>query len=166
MTLEELNGLDRKSFVEALGWIFEDSPWVVERVWKRRPFESAPALHQAMIREVKMASPAEQLALLRAHPDLGTRARLSMASASEQTGAGLDQLTPEEFDLFTSLNNSYKEKFGFPFLYAVKGSNKRDILAALSVRMNAEFEDEYAVALGQVDRIAGFRLNDILAEES
>src|ERR1700709_1007666 len=108
MTIEGLNALDQSSFTGAAGWIFEHSPWVAERAWATRPFADTGALHRAMVVEVERASPGEQLALLRAHPDLGTRARLSQASASEQAGAGLDHLTADEFELFTRLNNSYK----------------------------------------------------------
>src|SRR4051794_32881003 len=135
MTIEELNGADRNLFVEAVGWIFEHSPWVAERAWERRPFASAGALHEAMVSEVEHASSDEQMALLRAHPDLGTRARISAASSGEQAGVGLDRLTPEEFDRLQRLNSAYREKFGFPFLLAVKGSTKYDILRALEERL-------------------------------
>jgi len=166
MTIDDLNTMDRISFVAAIGWIFEHSPWVAERAWDMRPFQKTEALHRAMVLQVERASRSEQLALLRAHPDLGTRARLSHASASEQSGAGLDQLTREEFDLLTRLNDSYKDKFGFPFLFAVKGSTKYDILKALEMRLPSAPEDEYTEALRQVYRIAEFRLNDYLSEEN
>jgi 2-oxo-4-hydroxy-4-carboxy-5-ureidoimidazoline decarboxylase len=157
MTLEELNALDQGAFTASVGWVFEDSPWVAERVWALRPFSDWAALHRAMVSQVQAATHDEQLALLRAHPDLGTRARLSQASASEQAGAGLDQLTREELD---RLNNSYKEKFGFPFLFAVKGSTKHDILLALEQRLASTYEDEFGEALRQVYRIAEFRLKE------
>jgi OHCU decarboxylase len=165
MTMDAVNRLDREAFVAAFGWIFEHSPWVAERAWKERPFRDARALLASMIRQVEIAAEAEQVALLRAHPDLGTRAQLSEASAAEQAGAGLDQLTPQELDLFTKLNDGYKEKFGFPFLYAVKGCNKHDILSALARRISARPEEEYAEALRQVYRIAGFRLETCICEE-
>src|SRR5207302_1748624 len=118
MTLDELNALDRNEFVEALGWIFEDSSWVAERAWSERPFSSVDALHHAMVNVVAQATVEEQLALLRAHPDLGTRAKISDASQGEQAGAGLDSLTTDEFERLTRLNSQYRAKFGFPFLYA------------------------------------------------
>lgn len=166
MTLDALNGLGQAPFIDAVGWIFEHSPWVAERAWHLRPFGDASALHRAMVLQVEQASPEEQLALLRLHPDLGTRARLSDASAAEQNGAGLDRLTREEFDRFTALNESYKEKFGFPFLYAVKGSGKHDILRAIERRLPSARESEYGEALRQVCRIASFRLEDYLNRES
>src|SRR4030095_9278911 len=98
MNLGELNARDRNAFVEALGWIFEDSPWVAERAWARPPFVSLEAPPQARIDVVQQASEPEQLALLRAHPDLGTRARISDASTGEQRGAGLDRLDGGEHD--------------------------------------------------------------------
>jgi 2-oxo-4-hydroxy-4-carboxy-5-ureidoimidazoline decarboxylase len=162
MTIDAVNALGSPEFVEAVGWVFEHSPWVAERAWRWRPFADRDALREAMTRQVELASPEEQLSLLRAHPDLGTRARLSDASASEQAGAGLDQLTREEFDAFTRLNDGYKDKFGFPFLYAVKGSTKYDILRALEQRMRSTREDEFQEALRQVYRIAGFRLADLV----
>jgi len=162
MTLAELNALDCTPFVEALGWVFEDSPWVAERTWARRPFQNRDELLAAMVAEVAACSASEQLALLRAHPDLGTRARLTAASAGEQAGAGLDSLTPEEFERFRRLNSAYREKFGFPFLFAVKGSTKHDVLRALEQRIPASPEAEVAEALRQVYRIAEFRLRDAL----
>ena len=158
MNEADLNVMDRKRFVEALGWIFEDSPWVAERAWDSRPFSDIDALHQAMVAQVAVASREEQLTLLRAHPDLGTRARVSDASRGEQAGAGLDRLTAEEFAQLSRWNAEYRERFGFPFLFAVKGSTKHDILRALEVRRGATQEAEFAEALRQVYRIARFRL--------
>ena len=160
MTIDELNALDRDGFVAAIGWVFEHSPWVAERAWSKRPFATVVALHQSMVQEVEAASREEQLALLRAHPDLGTRARVSAASAVEQGGIGLDRLTQEEFKELQRLNNSYRDKFGFPFLFAVKGSTKHDILRALRARLDSGTEEEYTEALRQVYRIAGFRIED------
>ena len=163
MTIEELNSLDRAQFVSAIGWIFEHSPWVAERAWLMRPFADARALHRAMVDQVERSLPEEQLALLQAHPDLGTRARVSEASSAEQAGAGLDQLTQAEFERLRGLNGVYRDKFGFPFLFAVKGSTKHDILDALERRARSSREEEYLVALDQVYRIARFRLEDTLS---
>ena len=162
MSIAELNSLDRTRFVEAIGWIFEGSPWVSERVWEARPFRDIEALIAAMQAEVEKARPEQQLALIRAHPDLGTRARVSPASAEEQTGAGLDRLTPQEFERLARLNSTYRTTFGFPFVYAVKGSTKYDVLDALEHRINASAEDEYREALRHVYRIAEFRLREAL----
>ena len=163
MTLHEVNACDRPRFVEKVGWVFEHSPWVAERAWIKRPFTSLEQLHGAMAAEVTAASPEEQLSLLRAHPDLGSRAALSAASATEQAGAGLDDLTQDEFERLRRLNSAYRDKFGFPFLYAVKGSTKHDILKALEARLPASREREMAEALDQVARIARFRLEELIS---
>jgi 2-oxo-4-hydroxy-4-carboxy-5-ureidoimidazoline decarboxylase len=158
MTLAEVNACDRERFAAALGWIFEDSPWVAERAWDQRPFSTIDALHAAMVSVVNAAPRAEQLALLRAHPDLGARARMSDASAGEQAGAGLDRLSPSQFERLQRLNGAYREKFGYPFLFAVTGSTTQQILAALEARVSRSHEEEFAEALRQVARIAAFRL--------
>jgi 2-oxo-4-hydroxy-4-carboxy-5-ureidoimidazoline decarboxylase len=162
VTLEHLNTASRDGFVAALGAIFEDSPWAAERAWRHRPFASLEALHQAMMSEVSAASRDEQLGLLSAHPDLGSRARMTTASAGEQAGAGLDRLTPSEFDRLRELNRAYREKFGFPFLFAVKGAAKHDVLAALAARLPAAVDEEFAEAMRQVSRIAWFRLQVVV----
>lgn len=163
MTLAELNALDRAGFVDAVGWTFEHSPWVADRVWDQRPFATPSALHAAMVAVVSRAPVDEQLALIRAHPDLGARARLSAASAGEQSGAGLDRLDAVEFERLQSLNTAYRDKFGFPFIYAVKGASKHDILDALESRLTADPDRERTAALEQVYRIAQFRLETLLS---
>lgn len=162
MTIAELNLLDRAAFVNAFGWIFEHSPWVAERAFDSRPFPSLDALHAALTEQVERATFTERLALLQAHPDLGARARLSQASTQEQAGAGLDSLTPGEFEQLQRLNAAYRTRFGFPFLLAVKGSTKHDVLRALQARMESAPEDEYREALRQVYRIARFRLEGLI----
>lgn len=161
--------MDREVFVAAFGEIFEDSPWVARRAWESRPFGSRAILHQAMAQQVESAGPEEQLALLRAHPDLGARARMSAASTHEQAGAGLDRLTPEEYAELTAWNQAYRDKFGFPFLFAVKGSGKSAIMEALrrraSADVGADAETEFAEALAQVYRIAWFRLEAAVSLE-
>jgi 2-oxo-4-hydroxy-4-carboxy-5-ureidoimidazoline decarboxylase len=162
VTLEEVNRMDREMFVAALGWVFEHSPWVAERAWPRRPFAGVEALHQAMVEQVVGALLEEQTALIRAHPDLGTRARMSSASSGEQAGAGLDNLTLEEYEQLHRLNSAYREKFSFPFIYAVKGSTRQDILSALERRLSNDPAAEHAMALAQIYRIAQNRLEESL----
>ena len=162
MTISQLNALSLNDFVDQVGWVFENSSWVARRAWKHRPFASLDDLHTRMTSEVACASTVEKLALLRAHPDLGSRARISDSSAKEQAGAGLDQLTPVEFARLHQANEAYKAKFGFPFLFAVKGSTKLRILQALDARLQATPEDEYQEALQQVYKIARFRLEEII----
>lgn len=164
MTLTELNGLDRDRFVATIGWIFEHSPWVAERAWHARPFPSSAALLAAMVAEVQRATDAEQLALIRAHPDLGTRARMSAASVHEQSGAGLDSLNAAEYSRLLGLNETYKSRFGFPFIHAVKGSTKQEIMAGLEGRIESVPAVERATALAHIGRIARFRLEDTISE--
>ena len=164
MTIADVNALDREQFVAVFGGIFEDSSWVAERAFDARPFASRADLHGAMTAAMRAAAPGERLALLRAHPDLGARARMSAASSSEQAGAGLDRLTSEQFERLQELNARYRARFDFPFLYAVKGSTVDDILAALERRVDSEWQMEFDEALEQVARIAGFRLTAAIDE--
>jgi OHCU decarboxylase len=166
-TLAELNALDQAGFVAALGWVFEGSPWVAERAWAARPFASRDALHAALVAVVQAASPEEQLALIRAHPDLGTRlgrATLSAASVAEQAGAGLDRLSDAEFARFQELNARYRERFGFPFIIAVRHHTRASILAAFEARLQHDAATERATALAEIAEIARLRLADAVAE--
>jgi 2-oxo-4-hydroxy-4-carboxy-5-ureidoimidazoline decarboxylase len=163
VTLADLNAGGREAFVAALGGVVEDSPWVAERAWTHRPFASLDALHAVVVATLASADEEAQLAVLRAHPDLGTHARMSDASAGEQAGAGLDRLAPDELERLRQLNHAYRERFGFPFLLAVRGATRHDILAALERRLPASREAEFDEALRQVARIARFRLESLLA---
>jgi len=158
MTLAELNAMPQPAFTEALGWIFEHSPWVAEQASRSRPFATLEALHQAMVAVVRHAPLEQQLTLIRAHPDLGARAKMSDASIGEQAGAGLDQLSADEFQQLRKWNAEYTARFGFPFIFAVKGATKHDILRALEQRLSEPVETEFETALGQIERIASFRL--------
>lgn len=160
MTLHELNRLDQPAFVDAVGWVFEHSPWVAGRAWGRRPFFTIGDLHAAMVSEMTAASRDDQLALLQAHPDLGSRLAMTEASTAEQAGAGFDRLAIEQLDRLRMLNAAYRERFGFPFLLAVRGATAEQVLEALSRRVRASPEAEWAEALLQVARIARFRLED------
>ncbi len=162
ISLDAVNGADQKQFVETLGWVFEHSPWVAERAWAHRPFATLEDLHAAMVVELHAARADERLALLRAHPDLGTRARISRASTAEQSATGLDRLTPDEFALLNQLNGEYRARFGFPFLLAVKGSTTHDVITSLSQRVHHPPDAEEAEALRQVARIARFRLDELV----
>lgn len=160
MTIAEANELRREVFVAAFGWIFEHSPWVANRAWQHRPFADREALFRAMVREVEAAGREAKLTLLRAHPDLGERARMSDASLGEQSSVGLDRMSVGDYKRLQTLNRAYREKFGFPFLFAVKGSTVADILKALERRLEGPPEDEFQEALAQVCQIASFRLRD------
>ena len=162
IALDQLNALPAAEFTTALAGIFEHSPWVAECAAARRPFASRLDLHTAMCAVVDQANPAEQLALIRAHPELAGRAavrkELTAESTREQSGAGLDACTHEEFARLQELNKAYNDKFRFPFILAVRGHDRASILAAFVQRVNNDIDHERELALEQIGRIAFFRL--------
>ncbi|MCS7059251.1 MAG: 2-oxo-4-hydroxy-4-carboxy-5-ureidoimidazoline decarboxylase [Meiothermus sp.] len=162
MTLDELNRLPLEDFVEKVGWVFEGSPWIAQAAWESRPWASLEALHQSLVRVVQRAPREAQLALIRAHPDLGSRTRMAEASQAEQRGAGLDTLTPAEYERIQVLNRAYTERFGFPFILAVRGKGKAEVFRAMEARLESDPETEFQTALSEVYKIAYFRLADLL----
>jgi 2-oxo-4-hydroxy-4-carboxy-5-ureidoimidazoline decarboxylase len=154
--------MSRTEFTAALGAVFERSPWVAEGAFDARPFTSVEALHVAMTRVARDARRDTQLTLLRAHPDLAGRAAragtMTAASVAEQASAGLDRLTDEEYERFTRLNSAYRERFGFPFIIAVRRQTRAGILAAFERRLTHPVADEIDTALGEVFEIARLRL--------
>lgn len=166
ITIAELNALDAAGFTAALAQIFEHSAWIPERAAAARPFADVGALHAALFSVLAAASDTEKLALIRAHPELAGRAalrnELTPASASEQRGAGLDQCSPEEFARLTAANAAYSARFDFPFIIAVKGHTRASILAAIEQRLHHSHVQELTTALQQIERIAAFRLADLV----
>ena len=162
--LDAVYALDKSEFTAAFGGIYEHSPWVAERAWSARPFASVTALAAAMSAVVAAAAESEQLALLRAHPDLAGKAalagELTAASSAEQARAGLDRLTQFELERFTKSNAAYAERFGFPFIIAVKHWGKSHVLAAYDHRLTNTRDQELRTALAEVDKIAFLRLLD------
>jgi len=152
----------RAEFVRALGAVFESSPWIAEQAWGSRPFASVGALHEAMTSVVSRAPRAEQLALLGAHPDLAGKAAragtMGADSVAEQASAGLDQLSDEEYERFNRLNRAYRERFGFPFIIAVRRHDRAGILAAFEHRLSHDIDREVDAALAQVFDITRLRL--------
>jgi len=162
ITLTELNAMSEEQFIDALKDVFEHSPWVAEAAYRSAPFASTEALHRTMMDVVRGAGEETVLGLFRAHPDLATRLAISELSTAEQQGVGLDRLTPEEFETFSTLNRDYVAKFGFPFLFAVRGKTKDDILEAMRRRLARTFAEEREQALLEIERITGFRLRDLI----
>ncbi len=161
-SLTEINQMPQLEFVQALGAIFEDTPAIAVQAWQQRPFPSVDALHQTMVAIVEAMAPAAQLALIQAHPDLGSRLAMAPASVQEQTGVGLTQLTPEEYDRFYTLNQAYRAKFGFPFIIAVRNHTKASILQAFEHRLQQSISTEKTQALQEIYQIARFRLADTI----
>ena len=162
-TIAEINQMTCSEFVTAFGAVFEDTPRIAEQTWHQRPFLDSAHLYQIMTTLVEQMSKEAQLTLIRAHPDLGSRVQMAPASVQEQTNVGLDRLNPEEYEQFKMLNNTYQNKFGFPFIMAVKGQTKETILAAFNQRLDNTQSQEQQQALLEITKIARFRLNDLLA---
>jgi 2-oxo-4-hydroxy-4-carboxy-5-ureidoimidazoline decarboxylase len=155
---------DREAFVARNGALFEHSPWVAEAAWEDGPFADDEALLAAMVAAVRRAPCERQLALIRAHPDLAGRAavagELTADSAREQASAGLDRLTPEEYEAFTRTNAAYRERHGFPFVICAREHDKASILAAAAERLEHDTDAEVGVALDEIAKIARLRLED------
>ena len=164
--------MNKDDFVACFGGVYEHSPWIAEAVWERAPdpemeeVQNTPdGIHVAFKNILDAADRKAKLALLRAHPDLAGKlaisGELTDESTSEQANADLGNCTPEEFEAFQSLNDHYKEKFGFPFILAVRGYHRTEILDKFRERVNNDIDTEFNEALAQVHRIALLRLNEI-----
>ncbi|MGE6739880.1 2-oxo-4-hydroxy-4-carboxy-5-ureidoimidazoline decarboxylase [Allorhizobium pseudoryzae] len=162
--------MNRTEFVDRFGGVFEHSPFIAERAYDddlvRGDNLTVDRVHAGLVAVFRVASEEERLGVLRAHPDLAGKlaiaGELTEDSRKEQAGAGLDRLSADEHARFTELNTAYVEKFGFPFIIAVKGLTKDGILAAFEKRIHNSREDEFATACGQVERIALLRLESLL----
>jgi len=162
------SALDRMQFVTLYGRVYEHSPWIAEAAWAmglKPQHDTVEGLHEALAAIVNAASHERQLALLNAHPDLAgrlaVRGELTTESTSEQASAGLDKCSPEEFRRFTELNDAYRRKFPFPFIMAVKGRSRAEILDAFERRIDHDADTEFRTALDQVHKIALLRLRDL-----
>ena len=164
--MEPVNDLDRAAFVERFGPLFEHSPWVAEAAWHDRPFGDREELYDALVAAMHAASRERKLALIRAHPDLAGKAAidgsLTRSSQREQASAGLDRLTPDEYDAFTRTNTAYRERFGFPFVVCAREHTKESILRVASERLGNTEDEEVRVALEEIAKIARLRLEDLL----
>ncbi|NBO77437.1 MAG: 2-oxo-4-hydroxy-4-carboxy-5-ureidoimidazoline decarboxylase, partial [Betaproteobacteria bacterium] len=174
LTLAALNAADRSAFVALLEGIYEHSPWIAERAHAQAPFKSLVHLKQALADVVRQASEAEQLGLIRAHPELAGKAMVSKTltaeSTHEQGRAGLTDCTPQEFERLQRLNADYNAKFGFPFILAVRGPRglglpRAEIIATFARRLQHHPDFERAECLRNIHRIAEIRLNDKFGHE-
>jgi len=173
LSLAQLNAADQASFTALLEGTYEHSPWVAQQAWRRRPFSTLTALKQALADAVRHAPPDQQLALIRAHPELAGKAMVSKTltaeSTNEQGKAGLTDCTPEEFARLQQLNADYNAKFGFPFILAVRGPRgqgltRHQIIDTFARRLQNPVDLEQAEALRHIHRIAEIRLGDRFGE--
>ncbi len=164
IALAALNAMAPRDFVAALSGTYEHSEWVAERAAAGRPFRSLAELLETLQDVVRKASEIEQLALIRAHPPLRARsvhgAALTATSAREQRRAGLDGCTPAEATRLEELDAAYQQRFGFPFILAVRGHDPASIIARCEARITRDRATEFATALDEIGRIAGFRLSE------
>jgi 2-oxo-4-hydroxy-4-carboxy-5-ureidoimidazoline decarboxylase len=163
ITLDALNAMPERAFAAALADLFEHAPWVGHRVTSVRPFADLRALHQALVEAVRASGPQAQLLLIKNHPDLAGKAAragaLTKDSAAEQSSAGLNRLSDEEYDRFDSLNNAYRGKFDFPFIICARRHTKDSILQQMEERARNNRESEIETALCEIFRIVALRLD-------
>ena len=168
LTLAALNRMDCDRFVVALGSIFEHSHWVAEAVWPGVPFFSLAALHAAMVAAVRSSSPQRRLDLIGAHPDLAGKAArggtMTANSVAEQASVGLLALSDDEYARFLRLNIDYRERFGFPFIIAVRRHDKASLLAAFERRLTNSRAIEIEIALGEIFTITWLRLDALIGK--
>jgi 2-oxo-4-hydroxy-4-carboxy-5-ureidoimidazoline decarboxylase len=164
--MASINAMDRAAFVEKFGGIFENSPWVAEKAWEKRPFASLDDMHVAMVTVAKYAPAAMQLALLQSHPDLAGKeaeaGTMTASSVAEQASAGLNALSHAEMVRMSELNAAYRKKFGFPFIIAVRMHTKEGILFEFNRRLQNDTQTEFANDLQNVYIITRLRLNKLL----
>ena len=165
-TVEALNAATADGFVAAVGFAFEDSPWIARAAFERRPFSDIAALHAAMTAVVSEMGEERQVALITAHPDLAGRVaregRLTAASRGEQAAAGLDRLRPEELAHFEKINARYRDRFSFPFVICAREQTKASILVALEERSGNSRATEISTALSEIAKIARLRLESVV----
>ena len=162
--IKNINKLSQSEFVKVFANIFENASWIAKDVYNEKPFKDFADLSQKMLSIFSTSTKENQLKILKAHPDLADKTKigsLTPDSKKEQSNAGLDQCSEEEFNEFKNLNNEYKKKFGFPFIYAVKGKEKKDILINFRQRSSNNIDVEFIEAKKQVKTIASLRLNEI-----
>ena len=161
--INKINKLSQSEFIKVFANIFENASWIAEELYKQKPFKDFDELSSKIMNIFEISTKEKKLKILNDHPDLGNKAKISSLtpdSLKEQKNAGLDQCTSEEFNEFKKLNDDYR-KFGFPFILAVKGKSKIEILNNFRKRVNSEPQIEFEEALKQVKKIANLRLKDL-----
>ena len=160
--IKKINSLDKSEFLSIFGNVFEKSKWISEKVFDKKPFKNLESFVSEIIGIYENSDNKTILEILNLHPELAVEKKLTTDSEVEQSKANLKQCTPEEFDRFKKLNIEYKKKFNFPFIIAVKGKNKNEILNYFRERINNSLDKEFFEAKKQVKKIATFRLEEII----
>ena len=160
--IKKINSLDKSEFLSIFGNVFEKSKWISEKVFDKKPFKNLESFVSEIIGIYENSDNKTILEILNLHPELAIEKKLTTDSEVEQSKANLKQCTPEEFDQFKKLNIEYKKKFNFPFIIAVKGKNKNEILNYFRERINNSLDEEFLEAKKQVKKIATFRLEEII----
>ena len=160
--IKKINNLDKSEFLSIFGNVFEKSKWISEKVFDQKPFKNSESLISEIIKIYENSDNKTILEILNLHPELAVEKKLTPNSEVEQSKANLKECTPEEFNEFKKLNIEYKKKFNFPFIIAVKGKNKNEILNYFRERINNSLDKEFFEAKKQVKKIATFRLEEII----
>ena len=160
--IKKINSLDKSEFLSIFGNVFEKSKWISEKAFDEKPFKNLESFFSEIIGIYENSDKKTILEILNLHPELAVEKKLTSDSEVEQSKANLKKCTPEEFNEFKKLNIEYKKKFNFPFIIAVKGKNKNEILNYFRKRINNSLDEEFLEAKKQVKKIATFRLEEII----
>ena len=161
-SINKVNNLRKSDFISIFGNVFEKTQWIAEKAYNSKPYKNLEELFSKMMEIFENSKKEKHLEILNAHPDLAVEKKLTEDSKNEQKNASLNQCTNEEFVEFRKLNNEYKKKFEFPFIIAVKGKNKEEILNNFRQRLTNNINLEFEEAKKQVKKIASFRLSEII----
>ena len=161
-SIDTFNKLNKSEFLSTFGNVFEKTEWIAEKCYDSKPYNNVQELVNKMMEVFENSIKEKHLEILNSHPDLAVKKKLTKESENEQANANLNQCTNEEFEEFNKLNEKYKKKFGFPFVIAVKGKNKNEILNIFRQRITNNINLEFEEAKKQVKKIATFRLSEII----
>ena len=161
-SIDTFNKLNKSEFLSTFGNVFEKTEWIAEKCYDSKPYNNVQELVNKMMEVFENSIKEKHLKILNSHPDLAVKKKLTKESENEQANANLNQCTNEEFEEFNRLNEKYKKKFGFPFIIAVKGKNKNEILKIFRQRITNNINLEFEEAKKQVKKIATFRLSEII----
>ena len=161
-SIDTFNKLNKSEFLSTFGNVFEKTEWIAEKCYDSKPYNNVQELVNKMMEVFENSIKEKHLKILNSHPDLAVKKKLTKESENEQANANLNQCTNEEFEEFNKLNEKYKKKFGFPFIIAVKGKNKNEILNSFRQRITNNINSEFEEAKKQVKKIANFRLSEII----